>query len=56
LGAPRVAYREALTGRAQIDHTHRKQNGGIGQYARLRLALEPRGEGASGCKRGSGTR
>jgi elongation factor G len=41
IGAPRVAYREALTKRAEIDHTHRKQSGGRGQYARLRLALEP---------------
>jgi hypothetical protein len=48
LGAPRVAYREALTTRAEIDHTHRKQNGGVGQYARVRLALEPPGDGASG--------
>ena len=48
LGAPRVAYREALTARAEIDHTHRKQNGGVGQYARMRLALEPLGDGASG--------
>jgi len=48
LGAPRVAYREALTARAEIDHTHRKQNGGVGQYARMRLALEPLVDGASG--------
>jgi elongation factor G len=48
LGAPRVAYREALTARAETDHTHRKQNGGVGQYARVRLALEPPGDGASG--------
>jgi elongation factor G len=48
IGAPRVAYREALTARAEIDHTHRKQNGGIGQYARVRLALEPPGDGSPG--------
>jgi elongation factor G len=36
IGAPRVAYREALTKRAEIDHTHRKQSGGPGQYARVR--------------------
>jgi elongation factor G len=48
IGTPRVAYREALTARAEIDHTHRKQSGGRGQYARLRLALEPLGENASG--------
>jgi elongation factor G len=48
IGAPRVAYRETLTKRAEIDHTHRKQSGGPGQYARVRLALEPLGENASG--------
>ena len=48
IGAPRVAYREALTARAEIDHTHRKQTGGSGQYARVRLALEPLGDGSSG--------
>jgi elongation factor G len=48
LGAPRVSYREALTARAEIDHTHRKQSGGPGQFARVRLALEPLGDGASG--------
>jgi elongation factor G len=48
LGAPRVSYREALTARAEIDHTHRKQSGGAGQYAHVRLALEPRADGLSG--------
>jgi elongation factor G len=48
IGAPRVAYREALTARAEIDHTHRKQSGGPGQYARVQLALEPLSENASG--------
>jgi elongation factor G len=48
IGAPCVAYREALTTRAEIDHTHRKQTGGPGQYARVRLALEPPDENASG--------
>jgi elongation factor G len=48
IGAPRVAYREALTARAEIDHTHRKQSGGPGQYARVRLALEPLAENAPG--------
>lgn len=47
IGAPRVAYRETLTRRAEIDHTHRKQTGGPGQYARVRLALEPLPDTAS---------
>ncbi|MDR3516893.1 MAG: elongation factor G [Azospirillaceae bacterium] len=47
IGAPQVAYRETITRRAEIDFTHRKQVGGIGQFARLRLVFEPlaRGEG-----------
>ncbi len=48
LGAPRVAYREALTVAAEVDHTHRKQNGGTGQYARIKLVLEPRDPGEAG--------
>jgi elongation factor G len=48
IGVPRVSYREALTRRVEIDHTHRKQSGGPGQYARMRLALEPTGDNASG--------
>ncbi|UGQ12977.1 elongation factor G [Yinghuangia sp. ASG 101] len=42
VGRPRVAYRETLRGTvARHDHTYRKQNGGKGQYARIRIALEP---------------
>ena len=42
IGPPRVAYREAITSRAEVDYTHRKQNGGTGQMARVRLIFEPR--------------
>jgi elongation factor G len=48
LGRPRVAYREALTSVASIDHTLRKQTGGPGQFARIKLRLEPPHEGESG--------
>jgi len=41
LGQPRVAYREALEGRAEVDRTLRKQSGGPGQYARVKLVVEP---------------
>lgn len=41
LGAPRVAYREALTQRAEVDRTLRKQSGGPGQYARVKLVVDP---------------
>jgi elongation factor G len=41
IGAPRVACREAITRAAEADYTHRKQNGGVGQYARVRLRFAP---------------
>ena len=47
VGAPQVAYRETLTKRAEIDYTHKKQTGGSGQYARVKLVFEP-GEPGSG--------
>lgn len=48
LGRPRVAYREALTRRVEIDHTLRKQRGGKGQFARLKLVFEPAEDGETG--------
>ena len=48
LGRPRVAYREAVTARTVVDHTLRKQTGGPGQFARIKLVLEPVGEGETG--------
>ncbi|MEZ5666977.1 MAG: elongation factor G [Alphaproteobacteria bacterium] len=47
VGAPQVAYRETITRRHEIDYTHKKQSGGSGQYARIKLVLEP-GEAGSG--------
>jgi elongation factor G len=46
-GAPQVAYRETLARATEIDYTHKKQSGGSGQFARVKLRLEPRepGEG-----------
>ncbi len=41
VGAPQVAYREALAREAEIDYTHKKQTGGTGQFARVKLRLEP---------------
>jgi len=40
-GAPQVAYRETLARAADIDYTHKKQTGGTGQFARVKLKLEP---------------
>jgi len=41
VGAPQVAYRETLTRVGDIDYTHKKQSGGSGQYARIKLVFEP---------------
>ena len=41
IGAPQVAYREKLTKHCQIDYTHKKQTGGTGQFARVKLVFEP---------------
>lgn len=44
-GAPQVAYREAISQRADFDYTHKKQTGGSGQYAKVVGYLEPIDEG-----------
>ncbi|MFZ4809443.1 MAG: elongation factor G [Hyphomicrobiaceae bacterium] len=41
VGAPQVAYREALARPTEIDYTHKKQTGGTGQFARVKLRLSP---------------
>jgi elongation factor G len=47
IGAPQVAYRETITKKYTIDYTHKKQSGGSGQYARLKMNIIP-GEPGSG--------
>jgi elongation factor G len=41
IGAPQVAYRETITKAADIDYTHKKQTGGSGQFARVKMSFEP---------------
>src|SRR5580700_8745294 len=41
VGAPQVAYRETISRPANVDYTHKKQTGGSGQYARVKLHFEP---------------
>ena len=48
IGAPQVSYRAAASRRSEVDHTLRKQSGGPGQMARVRLAFEPLPEGETG--------
>jgi elongation factor G len=47
VGAPQVAYRETITRSYEIDYTHKKQTGGAGQFARVKIVFEamPPGEG-----------
>jgi len=42
VGAPQVSYREAITSDAEVDYTHKKQSGGSGQYARVKIRFEPK--------------
>ncbi|MCX8255352.1 protein chain elongation factor EF-G, GTP-binding [Beijerinckiaceae bacterium RH AL1] len=46
IGAPQVAYREKLTKRVEKDYTHKKQTGGTGQFARVKIVFEPNEPGA----------
>ena len=41
VGKPQVAYRETIRQTAEYDYTHKKQTGGSGQYARVKLRVEP---------------
>src|SRR6187397_1569273 len=47
IGAPQVAYRESIGRKVEIDYTHKKQTGGTGQFARVKIVFEP-GETGSG--------
>ncbi|MFU7500936.1 MAG: elongation factor G [Candidatus Tisiphia sp.] len=45
IGAPQVAYRETITKPCEIDYTHKKQSGGAGQFARVKIIFEPQEAG-----------
>jgi elongation factor G len=49
IGAPQVAYRETISREAEINYTHKKQSGGSGQFAEVKMILMPTepGEGYS---------
>jgi elongation factor G len=46
IGQPQVAYRETLGIAAEVDYTHKKQTGGTGQFARVKILFEPQEPGA----------
>ena len=45
IGAPQVAFREKITQRAEVDYVHKKQTGGSGQFARVKIVAEPSAPG-----------
>jgi elongation factor G len=45
IGAPQVAYRETITKEVEVDYTHKKQSGGSGQFARVKIRFAPLAEG-----------
>jgi elongation factor G len=41
VGNAQAAYRERITERTEVDYSHKTQSGGIGEFARVKLVLEP---------------
>ena len=46
VGAPQVAYRETISKASDVDYIHKKQSGGAGQFARVKIKFEPSEAGA----------
>ena len=46
IGAPQVAYREKITRTATVDYVHKKQTGGHGQFAKVKIVAEPGAPGS----------
>ena len=44
-GAPQVAYRETIENSSEVEYTHKKQSGGAGQFAKVKLLVEPQEPG-----------
>ena len=45
VGAPQVAYRETIEKSAEFEYIHKKQSGGAGQFAKVKLLIEPQEPG-----------
>ena len=46
VGQPQVAFRETITRTVEYDYTHKKQTGGAGQFARVKIRFEPMPRGS----------
>jgi len=46
VGAPQVAYRETISKSTDVDYIHKKQSGGAGQFARVKISFDPGAPGS----------